>query len=91
MTDTTDIELMHELIEIQAARAANWPDPTAPADRALEARHAERIAIIREQLSANRIEAGGTSEAPAGQEYDRGFGPAPAGNLLQRILTRIFR
>jgi hypothetical protein len=74
---------------IQAERRANCPTPYGPRDADLEAEHAQKISLIREQLSANRHDSGGTSEAPpATMDTTRGGYMRAAGNIFSRMFRR---
>lgn len=74
MIDSRQITLMRELVDVQAARADNWPTPDGPADKELEFGHRRKISAIRKQLSA-RQQMGGPSETPTSPAsvYTLGF------------------
>jgi len=53
--DSQTISLMRELVEVQEARKANWPTPSGPVDKEVEAIHRAKISAIRNQLSDRRV------------------------------------
>ena len=53
--DSQEIALMRELVDVQSARAANWPTPYGPTNKDLETVHREKISSIKKRLSARRV------------------------------------
>lgn len=55
MIDSQEIALMRELVDVQAARAANWPTPYGPTNKDMELIHREKISSIKKRLSDRRV------------------------------------
>lgn len=89
MIDSQMIALMRELVEVQAARAKNWPTSAGPENRALEAMHRKQIADIKKQLSVRRVAGPENTPAAEALQFSEGLKAPRRVTFLSRLVRRL--
>ena len=89
--DSQEIALMRELVDVQSARAANWPTPYGPTNKDLETVHREKISSIKKRLSARRVSEPENTPAAAPQSFiePEGMGKPRRATFFSRLMGRI--
>jgi hypothetical protein len=89
--DSQEIALMRELVDVQSARAANWPTPYGPTNKDLETVHRQRISSIKKRLSDRRVSEPENTPAAVPQSFTKpeGMGNPRRATFFSRLMRMV--